>query len=192
VEDFSFVLDELSKPEVVKKLVPNRHPDNALDTDHVPIYGHSLGGGAATVAMGTGETRIAGVLSIDGPVPPIKGIYTKDFKNPYMLINSQENLGDLRWDKLWPQLNWALQIDMHHSVHGTFLDYGLLAHLMGIKTTPELAHLLGTIPGERVVEVMNEYVHAYLQFLFTGKEPHLLERESEDFPEMEFIRSKGM
>ena len=177
--------------KVVRKLMPNRHPHNVLKTDLVPMFGHSMGGGSAAIAMSMGETRIAGALNLDGEIPPIKTTYINGVKNPYMIINNPESLGETSWDRLWPHLNWGLQFQLQHSTHGTFLDNGLLAQLMGVKITPDLAEAFGTIPGERYQEILVEYVNAFAQYCLHGKESMLLKGASV-IPEMKFVRSEGM
>jgi hypothetical protein len=188
--DFSFLLDELSKPEVVKKLVPNRHPSYPLNTTYVPMYGHSSGGGSGGYAMQIGEKRIAGNLNMDGTEPPAQAPVKIDIKQPYMFMQASGS-PQPEWPKLWPLTNWALWIKLARSEHGTFQDYPILAHLKGLEPLPPVAaKVIGHLPGDEVMDIIISYAHAFFQFLLTGKEPKLLQGESKDFPDVSFVRSK--
>lgn len=187
-KDFSFVLDELSRPEVVKKLVPNRHLSNPLNTSHVPMYGHSLGGGAAGYAMHTGEKRIAGVLNMDGEIPVIERPLTTPVEHPYMFMQAE---GQPTWPQIWPYLNWAHWIKLARSHHGTFLDMTYLAHLLGLEPVPpEVAQSIGRLAGDRVMEIVTEYLDAFLKFVLHGKKSALLIGKYEGFTEVKIVRSK--
>jgi hypothetical protein len=188
VDDFSFLLDELSKPEVVKKLVPNRHPSNTLKTTHVPMYGHSAGGGSAGYAMQIGEFRIAGTLNMDGSTPTAQLPLKVNIKQPYMFMAAMRQP---KWRELWQRLNWGLWVKLVRSQHATFEDFPFLAHLMGLEPVPpELAKSIGSLPGDRVMEIITEYAHAFFQFVLTGNESGLLKGENEGFTEVKVIRSK--
>lgn len=195
-QDFSFVLDELARPDIVKKLVPNRDPDNVLKTDLVPMYGHSLGGGSIAVAM-IAETRIAGGLNLDGSI--VTGpVLTIGVENPYMFIRAATFEGaprteDETWTQIWPHLVTASEVRLKQSAHGTFLDMPLLAQMLGLDPVPpEVATSIGKLPGDRAMEIVVEYVHAFLQFVLNGKEAALLTGADKDFPELTFVRSKQM
>jgi hypothetical protein len=156
------------------------------------MYGHSLGGGSPAVAMHMGETRIAGALDFDGSIPPVKTVLAEGVNKPYMFMRAQRP-EDTTWTQMWPHLNWGLEIQLHGSQHGTYLDTPLLAHLLGMEPVPpSVAKSIGRIPGDRAMEVITEYVHAFIGFVLTGKTPTLLKGESENFPEVDFIRSKHM
>ena len=65
-QDASFVLDQLANTTVVSTLIrsfdPEQHP-KGLNTTHVAMFGHSLGGAAAASAM-LNDTRILGGLAV--------------------------------------------------------------------------------------------------------------------------------
>jgi hypothetical protein len=62
---------------------------------------------------------------------------------------------------------------------------------MGLEPVPpELAKSIGSLPGDRVMEIITEYAHAFFQFVLTGNESGLLKGENEGFTEVKVIRSK--
>jgi hypothetical protein len=125
---------------------------------------------------------------MDGTTPAVQRPLKLNIKQPYMFMQAEPQP---EWPGLWPRLNWALWVKLVKSHHGTFEDFPLLAHLMGLEPVPhEVAHSIGSLPGDRVMEIITEYAHAFFQFVLKGKEPKLLGGESKDFPDVKFVRSK--
>lgn len=190
-KDVSFVLDELTySKKTLKQLLPLVNPDTGIDTSNVPMYGHSAGGAAAATVMAEDE-RIGGGLNLDGDMagPVLKTGVT----NPYMMVNSDHKPFSSgphpTFSKIWPHLFWGLELKLKKSHHGTFMDTPYLAHLLGFEPLPKKAtEVLGSIPGDRAMEIITSYVVSFLKFIVKGKEQVMLQQESADFPEMDFIR----
>jgi hypothetical protein len=54
----------------------------------------------------------------------------------------------------------------------------------------ELAGFFGKVTGERVMEVLRAYLGAFVEFaLLGGEEGRLLAGESDEFPDVSFLRS---
>lgn len=64
VQDVSFVLDSLSKPDLAHSLIPNL-PSYGINTTQAAIFGHSIGGASAYSAVQV-EDRLVGGIDMDG------------------------------------------------------------------------------------------------------------------------------
>jgi hypothetical protein len=192
-EDVSFVLDSLSNTTLAHSLIPNL-PDSGLNTTHVPMFGHSLGGSTAFSIIGT-DDRILGGLSLDG------GLYGPILLNgttkPFMFLghenHTRENIDAdplLSWQTQWPSLRgWKRYAMVTGSLHYDFSDYPILFEELGITPVGEVAKdaiLLGSLKGTRAFEIVTEYVGAFLEFVVHGKMSELLDGPVHDFPEVTF------
>lgn len=199
VKDFQFVLDQLAKKSVVKSLAPGVWKGDAPpNLGHVPIYGHSEGGGAALTAMQRDE-RFIGGLNYDGDLDSVPYDKNKGLKQPYIYFSSQasgKNEPDLI--KLFPSFKWALNLFLKKSQHGTFTDLPLIAHVLGLEPlTGQVAQVFGKVPGDRGMEIMTAYTTAFLKFCLNGakKVPTLLDAQMNNpnvaglpFPEVLYLR----
>ncbi len=184
-EEASFVLDELAKAEVVQKLSPSYKPiPKGFTTDRAGIFGHSIGGATAAMAMYL-DSRFVGGVNLDGGLygPVIK----QGLKNPLMLFGHKDNSTSSTWIDIWPHLNWRLDIEILNSTHTTFTDIPLLASLIfGTPLPPMVQGIVGYIPGERARDIVAAYVAAFMKEVLLCEPQALLQRESPEYPEIEF------
>ena len=183
--EISFILDELSKPNVGQRILG---PYSAyLIPDTAGIFGHSIGGAAAASVMYE-DPRIIGGVNLDG------GLYGPVIHNglnePLMLFGHKSNDTSPTWIQNWPYLNWKLDIEILNSTHTTFTDIPLLANLIfGDKLPPLVEGVVGHIPGERARDIVSAYVAAFMNFALKGEPQKLLQGPSPLFPEIEFDAS---
>ena len=188
VKDVSFVIDELSKWTVIEELLPKSYWNHGFDTKHVAMYGHSLGGATAALAM-MNDSRIIGGINLDGGL--FGSVVQKGLKDPFVLFGRDTNDTTPTWDEIWPHLGWKLQLLLEDSQHGTFSDLPLLATLLGYDPLPpELAGLLGTLPAARGRQTISTYVAAFMETVLKKETSVLLDGPSKAFPEVVFVRSE--
>ena len=184
-EEASFVLNELAKAEVVQELLPLHTPiSKGLATDRAGVFGHSIGGATAAMAMYL-DSRFVGGVNLDGGLygPVIK----QGLKNPFMLFGHKSNGTSPTWIEIWPHLNWKLDIEILNSTHTTFTDIPLLASLVfGTPLPPLVQGIVGHIPGERARDVVATYVAAFMEEVLLCEPQALLQRKSSAYPEIEF------
>ena len=189
-DDASFVLDELARPELVAKLIPGQmhsSMNSGLSTDRAGVFGHSIGGATAAMAMYK-DSRFVGGANLDGGLygPVIK----RGLRNPLMLFGHKSNGTSPTWIEIWPHLNWKLDIEILNSTHTTFTDIPLLADLIfGSPLPPEVNAIVGYIPGERARDIITAYVVAFMKFALQGQSQALLKGPSAEYPEIEFDKS---
>ena len=186
-KDASFVLNELAKPAVVRRLFPaSAKLSNlkGLATDRVGIYGHSIGGATAASAM-LEDDRIVGGVNLDGGLygPVIR----KGLKDPFMLFGHKDNDTSQTWIDIWPHLNWKLDIEILNATHTTFTDIPLLAELIFGDPLPGFVQgVVGGVPGVRARDVVSTYVAAFMKTVLKCEPQALLQRQDSAYPEIEF------
>ncbi|EED14585.1 PAF acetylhydrolase family protein [Talaromyces stipitatus ATCC 10500] len=184
VKDVSFVLDQLHRQSVISKLIPGR--TCGLDTSKVGIYGHSLGGATAAEAM-LSDSRLMGGVNLDGTF--FGSVIDQGLDKPFMIMAHEgKNLTtDASWDALWPKLKgFRRGFMLSGSTHGTFTDLAEAADLIGLREQfpTQAAALLGSIDGERALQVISAYVSRFFDIVLKGKKSELLDGSSVEFPEV--------
>lgn len=212
VKDTTFVLNQLSNATIVDQLIPGK--DYTLNTNSVAMFGHSFGGAAAASAM-VNETRIKGGLSMDGAL--FGDVLEEGLDQPFLLFGHTNNTrfydGDdpetqfsaATWAQLWSVLRgWKLELELAGSLHYTFSDFPVQIEKLGLRlnATEEVALLSGgedldesdaeaevktLLQPERGMEVVVEYVVAFLEFVLKKEENLGLKGPSRSFPEVTFI-----
>ena len=183
VKDVSFVLDELSKPATAAKLIPGL--PRKLDVSHVGIFGHSLGGATAATAILRDSRFIAGI-NLDGAF--WGDVIEKGLDKPFLMFAHEANI-DPTWEAIWPNLkSWKRELMLAGSQHNTFTDLPDIVDVLGLggSLPPEATDALGTIDGARAFKIITTYVAAFFDFVLKGKVSALLDKPSEDFPEVTF------
>jgi hypothetical protein len=74
------------------------------------------------------------------------------------------------------------------SAHDTFTDLPDVVDVLGIggNLPPAAVELLGTIGGARAFEIISTYIEVFFSFVMKGASSELLDKPSEDFPEVFF------
>ena len=189
VEDVSFVLDQLSAPAVVQRLLPIRE-GRPLRTDRAIIVGHSFGGATAAVAATT-DRRVAGAANLDGiffgplPLPPVE--------RPFLLFGSPSHatLNDTSWPRTWPSFrDWKLELLFQGAEHFTFTDDPILLAVAGNRPAND-SSLHGTIDGRRSFNAITTYITAFVNFVSKDVLSPLLRGPSSDFPDVLFNITNG-
>ena len=192
-EDASFVLDELAKANIAAKLLPShvyRSGDSGLSTDRAGIFGHSIGGATAAMAMYK-DSRFLGGVNLDGGLYGL--VIQSGLKDPFMLFGHKSNETSPTWVEIWPHLNWKLDIEIKNSTHTTFTDIPLLADLIfGSPLPPLVQSVVGGVPGERARDVVTAYVVAFMKMALQGQPQALLKEPSPEYPEIEFESSPSV
>ena len=156
-------------------------------------FGHSYGGASALAATAV-EPRIKAGLNLDGGLwgPVVNAGVSKPFIN---LSGSQSSTTDQSWanftkahNEKYPNV-WYRELHVIDSYHGSFWDLAIIGDFTGLRDNPVLVeNVLGVLRGERAVEVLRAYLDDYAQFALLGGEEGLLAGESEEFPDVQFVR----
>lgn len=184
VEDISFVLDQLSLPSVISKLIPEL--TCGIDASRVGIFGHSLGGATAAQVL-LSDSRFAGGINLDGTF--FGSVIDRGFDKPFLIFahEGKNQTTDTTWATLWSNLKgFRREFTLSRSTHGTFTDLAQLADLIDLRTKypQQVGELLGNILGERSSQIIGTYVSSFFDFVLKGKKSALLDGPSKDFPEV--------
>nr|MCU0465305.1 hypothetical protein [Anaerolineae bacterium] len=198
VEDTQSALDYLTELDAADEVLAE-----AFDLDHVGAFGHSFGGATAANASLVDE-RVLAAINLDGSVfgPAGEGV-TK----PLMIIISElveytdEQLAavgitreefEVSFAEHMDSITGALsessapyQLAITGTVHSTYSsDIALMRALLPDVFTAEL---VGAIDGERANQIISDYTVAFFETHLLDQPSALLEGESPDYPEVEFI-----
>ena len=170
-EDISFFMDQLESMNNENKILKDK-----LDLDRIGVFGMSLGG-IATSEICLNDNRIKAGINIDG------GLYGTlidgKLKTPFMFLNSKRFLG---YGKLFTCESTmdCYSLSVKDSDHYNFSDYS-------VYPVPSISFLLGTIDGEKTIEIMNVIVLAFFdKYLKDKKEIDLIE-QAKKYPEIEIV-----
>jgi len=168
-EDISFFMDQLEGINQDDKIFRGK-----LNLDRIGVFGMSLGG-IASSEISLSDKRIKACVNIDG------GIYgaalEKEIQTPTMFLNSKRFLG---YGKIFTSKSKTdcYSLSVKESDHYNFSDYS-------IYPVPSISFLLGTIDGEKTIEIMNVIVLAFFnKYLKENKYINLIEQANK-YPEIE-------
>ncbi|KIN06343.1 hypothetical protein OIDMADRAFT_38650 [Oidiodendron maius Zn] len=184
VQDISFVLDQLSLPSTILRLLPELA--GRIDVSKVGIFGHSLGGATAAQAM-LSDRRFIGGINLDGML--FGSVIERGLDRPFVIFAHEgHNLTtDATWAAFWPNLSgFRRELILNGSTHGTFTDLPEVADLIGLRAEfpQQVTELLGSTLGERASQIIATYVSSFFGFVLKGKKSELYDGPSKDFPEV--------
>ncbi|KAL2847497.1 hypothetical protein BJY01DRAFT_246724 [Aspergillus pseudoustus] len=196
VKDVIFLLDQIHDKSVVRDIFPlSRGASHtlSLDLDHVPIFGHSLGGATAAQAMLL-DSRFVGGINLDGEL--WGSVVDKGLSKPFLIFGhtGHNQTNEASWASFWShQRGWKLELSLAQSLHYTFSDFPVLVD--GISLSDEARQLIqatyaGTIGALRGKQVVTSYITAALQYFVSNHTSELLSGPSTSYPEVTFVTNQ--
>jgi hypothetical protein len=168
-EDISFFMDQLESMNNENKILKDK-----LNLDRIGVFGMSLGG-IATSEICLNDNRIKAGINIDG------GLYgtllNVKHQTHFMFLNSKRFLG---YGKIFIGESTVdcYSLSVKDSDHYNFSDYS-------VYPVPSVSFLLGTIDGEKTIEIMNVIVLAFFdKYLKENNDINLIE-QAKKYPEIE-------
>ncbi|KAI1073798.1 Alpha/Beta hydrolase protein [Whalleya microplaca] len=155
------------------------------NTTRIGAFGHSLGGAAAAGSM-LDDSRVSSAINIDGTFwgTPAENTTAADVKGPVFLFGEQGHGpgGDVSWQTfpLWQTGYWR-QILVNGSLHLDFSDQTFWKTVAKLNSTS-----VGTIDGDRQVQIMRTFVKAFFDFSLIGDSEPVLNGPSLDWPEIDY------
>ncbi|KAJ9608755.1 hypothetical protein H2200_006526 [Cladophialophora chaetospira] len=188
-KDASFLLDQLHNTTVTHQLFAGLR--GSLDLGNIKMLGHSLGG-ATAAAVVLQDDRVHAGINLDGTF--FGPVLQKGLDLPFMIFAHQgkNESNDPSWAKVWPLLNSSkVQVAIDGTQHGSYVDFPILLKTLGLKSArlAELEGLIGTVEGERMLDILTTYIKAFFDFV-GGKPAYAgLQGPTKDFPEVDVIHS---
>ncbi|MEV4611428.1 Tat pathway signal protein [Kitasatospora sp. NPDC049258] len=196
VEDTRFVLDQL------RLLAAGRNPDadgrrlpaglgGALDLSRVGMFGHSMGGTAAALAMDA-DPRIDAGIDLDGNLTNFDGslmpVAEHGLDRPFLLLGKD---GETDTGPGWQAFRdhtpgWTRQLTLLGSEHASFTDAEALIPQLGLDPAVRAADI-GTIDPADAIRTTEAYLAGYFDRWLRGSCGTLLDGPSPTYPAMAFV-----
>ncbi|RWA10007.1 hypothetical protein EKO27_g5100 [Xylaria grammica] len=190
VADMKFVLDALSDPSTVSR-IPGLDATVSLPTSKVGAFGHSFGG-ATSLQLLASDSRFAVGANHDGIL--FGSVIQDGTDSPFVLFGTNPRVingsDDETWIEAWGNLRgFKRQYGVNGTEHGAFTDFPIIRDLLGEEAPPAIDNGLGTISGQRIINIENAYMTALFGRFLKDEAGELLDGEgSEDWPEVVLMR----
>ncbi|MCJ1434282.1 hypothetical protein MMC27_003649 [Xylographa pallens] len=192
VGDTMFALDELDKLDVLVEHFSTS--GEVFNVSRVGMMGHSLGGATMSTSM-LRDARIAAGVSLDGVF--FGPEQEAGLDSPFLILGAEGHDSSKEgwwsnWPHVWPKIRaWKKQLNIKGTGHVSFSDVPLIFDILDLrKYLPDPDGEVdnwGTISGARMLEIETAYVAAFFDRFLKGKSSKLLEGETGQFPEVDFI-----
>ena len=173
VTDIRFTLD--SVPKLLRQAGWSTACASAIDTSHVALFGHSLGGAASLSILATGDTRFVAGINFDGLFVPIdnNGTAYPSTRKPFLLVarSGHDFTNDETWNATWPLLKGVKDFrTVDGTTHLSYTDGPVFADVLGLrefrKEEEAVDRKLGTISGVEDLKTMMALVDGFFDQVF--------------------------
>ncbi|KAK7428462.1 hypothetical protein QQZ08_005081 [Neonectria magnoliae] len=187
-DDLSFVVSQLEKASPRSSLLKGL-PGN-IDFDRIVVFGQSLGGSSAAVAM-LSDSRFLGGANLDGRF--VEPALSKGPKNPFLMLGRPDHRAeDATWVKFWKNLRGPkAELEVSGTIHGSFTDLPAIISVLGLpdEAKSQLAALIGTIDGKRLDKILPKMLSSFFTYAFEGTPKPFL-HAVKTFSELSIVNSK--
>lgn len=214
VADARFVLDRISllafglNPDAEKRQLP-RGLRQAIDVQRVGMFGFSAGGHTAANAM-LADPRIKAGVDLDGTLAydmqkgPLGPAALQGLDRPFMLFGSdgsqrtdptKPDTFDISWATFWQQQKgWKVNLQLPGTNHLGFSDYQFFFYDIFYGLTGDddgavqvQANVGGILDRHRMLLAQRTYLTAFFDQFLKGRPQPLLQKQSQAFPEVQFV-----
>jgi predicted dienelactone hydrolase len=167
-QDIAFVIGELDSLNRAEGRFAGK-----LNLERLGVMGMSMGGAAAGQAC-IGESRIKAAMNVDGGL--LGDLVDSVLTTPMMYVGSRRFIG---YDDVFAGQvkDDAYTLTIGDADHYDFTDFTLLHrdHAM-----------IGTVDGQRMLDIMNAYTLAFFDLYLKGVESDLIRGKRQPYPEADF------
>ncbi|KAK8122913.1 hypothetical protein PG984_011583 [Apiospora sp. TS-2023a] len=155
--------------------------------ERVGIFGHSLGGATAAQVLANNNPRFVCGANFDGGI--FGPVAQTGFDNkPFVQIEAagHNRTTEPTWPEFWNHLGgFRREFTVEGTLHSAFSDLPVLRDLLGDEFPSSEREQLGTIAGERLLEIDTAFMHAFFTFCLKGGSSDGLDRLAQGvFPEV--------
>ena len=170
-EDISFFLNQLKDIKRDNKIFKGK-----LNLDKVGVFGMSMGGIASSEICIT-DRKIKAGINVDGGL--FGSVLNKKIQIPFMFLNSKRFLG---YGNLFTSKSTmdCYSLSVRDSDHYNFSDYS-------VYPVPSVSFLLGTIDGDKTIEIMNVIVVAFFDKYLKKQQDIDLIKQAKVYSEIEIM-----
>lgn len=168
VEDVRSILDAVECREVPGLNYRSFFSENEPKLS-VGILGHSLGGSTAVGAL-LGDPRVLVGVNYDGSLQ--KSLEMQELNKPLLLLSQENEQEPGRKDRTWKELyarasQYARVRVIKGFKHDTFTDIPSWVSALSVSD-PELEAMVGSITGERVLQIISKYTVSSFESVLRG------------------------
>lgn len=191
-EDVTWLATQLTLPNILSWLEVPSDTSFSLHSKvqeiKLGIFGHSIGGTTAALAMQHPNTSYSAGASLDGPF--YGPILTDGFYGPQLYMAAQDSGNHRALETEWPLIKmWKLALEVNGTMHNSYTDAVALVPQVPSDSGLALNYgpSIGTINPKRIIKIVSTYLKAYWDRTLLGKEESpLLMHETAKFPEVIF------
>lgn len=181
--DVLWLAGQISRESVCGWLPSSTARKSRLGSDvKLGVFGHSLGGDAASLAMQHKATLYKASASLDGAF--FSPLNKTGFYGPLFYMSANRTCCHGMLAETWPLIDgWKQAVKINETTHVSFCD--LIAM---IDYLPEDASQdVGTLAPERMIKMVVVYLKAFWEWTLLGKKiNNILQHESHLYPEISF------
>jgi dienelactone hydrolase len=214
VGDTRFVLDQLTllalglNPDAERRQLP-RGLRQAMDIRNVGMFGFAAGGHTTANTM-LADPRIKAGVDLDGTLAydmqkgPLGPAALHGLDRPFMLFGSDgsqrtdpsnTDTFDLSWATFWhQQQGWKVNLQLPGTNHLGFSDYQFFFYDIFYGLTGDddgavqvQANVGGILDRHRMLLSQRTYLTAFFDQFLRGRPQPLLQKESQQYPEVTFV-----
>jgi len=183
--DISFAIDFLEK----ESITDGGSFFTMLDMENIGVFGHSTGAGAAIQFCGK-DARCKAVLGMDPFMTPVsEQVLDNGITQPAFFMFSQawvddvDSINNRRFSQFMQNVDPSTRtIGIQGTRHYDFSDLPMLSPI-----APQLG-LKGPLNGERVVEIVNNYLIDFFSLTLKGQPTNIFSVDNVEFDEVQFLQ----
>ena len=204
-------LDTDGHLQVAIRRADTRFVLDQLNLTRVGMFGHSLGGATTGQSM-VADSRVVAGLDLDGhvipdvPFGPDSGRTPEEVQallaavaagigdRPFVVMSSDghgpDQLGPLMTGFWYHLTGWRRFLSLTGTTHGSYTDIEALYPQLsaaGVLPAALVSSIMGATPGDRVIAAQRAYVGAFFDRWLRGRDNHLLDGPSAEYPEVSFF-----
>ncbi|KAF7547426.1 hypothetical protein G7Z17_g7748 [Cylindrodendrum hubeiense] len=167
-QDLSFVVSQLENSSSRSSLLKGL--PGKIDFNNIVVYGHSLGGSTAAVAL-LSDSRIRGGVDLDGRF--VDPALSKGPKQPFMMLGRPDHrTEDSTWAPFYNNTRGPkVELAVVGTLHGSYTDVPLVITALGLpaEVKDQVSSVIGTIDAEKLEKILFKTLSAFFTYVFEGK-----------------------
>lgn len=184
VADVEFIATTLKNSSTVLQIPRLSSTGRNLNSKHIGILGHSLGGATAAQAVANSSVFPCGANFDGGIFGPVA---ETGLDKPFLQIEAQDHpqTSDGTFAEFWNHLRgFRREFMVNGTVHASFIDIPIVRDVLGDAFPDQENDQYGIIGGERLLEIETALIDAFFAICLKGASAGHLDRLTMEFSEL--------